>query len=100
MGGLMEESVDKQRLVMRLPISLCMQVVSKYGRPEDNGDEAPAYVRAALDAIAGLELTDEERATVERLRQANIERRMAKRQESKRRTAASRAAKKKGGVRS
>ena len=96
MGGLMEESVDKQRLVMRLPISLCKQVVNKYGRPEDNGDEAPAYVRAALDAVAGMELTDEERATVERLRQANVELRMARRQASKLRTAASRATKKNG----
>lgn len=94
MAGLSEESIERKRVFVRLPIKVYKQLLRKYEKPGDSS-ENEALIRAAEAAVADMELTDADRAFIESERAKNLDHRMMKRQAHK---AARIAARKKGGA--
>lgn len=82
MPGLSEESLDRKRVVIRLPIKIHKQVLRKFAQDGDAG-ASTAVSRALETLVKGMHLTTADKAFVTATRQQNLDRRMANRKKHK-----------------
>ena len=82
MPGLSEESLDRKRVVIRLPIKIHKQVLRKFAQDGDAG-ASTAVSRALENLVKGMHLTTADKAFVTATRQQNLDRRMANRKKHK-----------------